>query len=89
MTDDTIRIPVKMKRKRRLKVAFNQSQSEPGRKVAAIRFSGFWLEDVGFEVGKPFDLIINEDRSLTLRLVTDEESAQEQAARDAVTKTND
>lgn len=90
MTDpDTVNIPTKRARTRRLKVAYNNSQVNPGHKVAAIRFSGTYLEDLGFNVGDYFDMIINNDHSLTLRPVTADQHKQEQEAKSNVTKTNE
>lgn len=77
MTNDTVNLTTPMKRRRRLRVAYNLSQTEPDRKVAAIRISGQYLESLGFKVGGFLDMEINDDRSITLRPVTDEKLKEE------------
>tara|TARA_Y100000310_G_C20240947_1_gene604649 strand:+ start:311 stop:583 length:273 start_codon:yes stop_codon:yes gene_type:complete len=85
--NETVKVETSVRRKRRLRVAYNNSQTEPGRKVAAIRISGVYLEDLGFKAGDYFDMTINDDKSLTLKPVTAEQIAQEKAAREVVMKT--
>lgn len=86
MADDRIQIATTIKRKRILKVGKNNSQTEPGRKVAAIRVSGQYLEDLGFVAGGYMELVVNDDRSITLRPISAEEKAHQDAAKSAVVK---
>ncbi|MAE81341.1 MAG: hypothetical protein CMB80_01305 [Flammeovirgaceae bacterium] len=87
MTEETISVATRIKKKRRLRIAYNNSQTEPGRKIAAIRFSGVYLEDLGFNVGGYLDLCINDDKSITLRPVSSEQNDQDAATRNMVQKT--
>jgi len=65
-----IKVAVEVPRKRRLKMAYNVSTAN-GQKIPAIRFSAQYLHELGFRVGGLFDMIINDDNSLTLVPVTD------------------
>ena len=68
MTDSLsqyVEVTAKLRRKRTLKVAYNKSPSDDT-KIPAIRFSGDYLEGLGFIVGGKYDLTINEDKSITL-----------------------
>jgi len=87
MTEETIKIASRMKRRRKLKVAYNMSQTEPDRKIAALRMSGTYLENLGFVVGEYFLMVINDDLSITLRPITKEMIEQEEAARRIIQKT--
>lgn len=89
MTKDTIQIRSSMKRRRRIKVGYNKSQTEQDRNVAAIRFSGTYLEDLGFHVGEFMDLIINDDLSITLRPIKAAQELNESDVRVAIKKTNE
>ena len=60
-----IRVVTEIPRKRRLKMAYNVSTAN-GMKIPAIRFSAQYLHELGFKVGGMFDLIINDDNTLTL-----------------------
>ena len=55
----------KIKKTRRLKVAYNK-QLNSDETVPAIRFSGQYLEAVGFEVGKFFIMEIDGDGTITI-----------------------
>ena len=74
MTDDTIEIKTTVKRNRRIKIGYNviPGSDGPKKKVAAIRFSGEYLENLGFEIGKYLQMTINRDKSITLRPIKDE-----------------
>lgn len=60
-----LKVVTEIPRKRRLKMAYNVSTSG-GQKIPAIRFSAQYLHELGFRVGGMFDMIINDDNSLTL-----------------------
>lgn len=80
MTDNnTVEVKAKLRRTRRLKMAYNISQSDKT-KIAAIRFSGQYLEALGFSYDAFFDLTINEDGSLTIRPVSKEQNESEAVA---------
>jgi hypothetical protein len=64
---ETIELLAKMPRVRRIKMAYNKTGS--GLKIPAIRFSGKYLESLGFDTEGEFDLTINEDKSITIRPV--------------------
>jgi len=74
-----------LKRVRRLKMAYNVSQTRT--KIAAIRFSGQYLEGLGFTHDGFFDMTINEDHSITLRAISKEQNDAEEAAAAAQSKT--
>lgn len=74
MTDDvdtsqvdpnTVQVLATMQKTRRLKMAYNISQRTGGR-VAAIRFSGQYLEALGFRHDGYFFLTINPEGSIVL-----------------------
>ena len=54
--------------RRRLTVAYNKAPN--GGVSPAIRFSGTFLEHLGFVAGEQYELIINDDLSLTIRPVS-------------------
>lgn len=64
-SNDLIELRMKIRRTRTLKMAYNQSPSD-GRKIPAIRFSGEYLEGLGFVVGGHYDLVVQEDSSILL-----------------------
>lgn len=64
--NDTVEVKTRLKRRRVLKMAYNRSQTD-GRRVATIRCSGAYLEDLGFRHDGYFELVINDDRSITIR----------------------
>lgn len=64
--EETIEVKTRLKRQRKLRTAYNISQTD-GSKIVAIRISGRYLEDLGFRHDGYFVLTINDDRSLTLR----------------------
>jgi len=66
MSEDFITVKTKMRRKRILKMAYNQSPSD-GSKIPAIRFSGGYLEDLGFVVGGQYELTVQDDGSIVLK----------------------
>lgn len=71
--EDTVEVRTRLRKTRRLKMAYNVSQTD-GTKIAAIRFSGQYLESLGFDHNGFFDLTINEDGSLTIKPVSREEA---------------
>lgn len=82
MTDNnTVEVKAKLRKTRRLKMAYNISQGDKT-KIAAIRFSGQYLEALGFSYDAFFDLTINEDGSLTIRPVSKEVAESEKAFTD-------
>ena len=66
MSEDFIEVKTRIRRKRTLKTAYNQSPTD-GTRIPAIRFSGGYLEDLGFVVGGQYELTVNQDNSITLR----------------------
>lgn len=68
MSEDFIEVKTRIKRKRILKTAYNVSPTDSS-KIPAIRFSGNYLEDLGFVVGGQYELTVNDDNSITLRAV--------------------
>ena len=66
-----VEVTAKLRRKRTLKVAYNKSPSD-GSKIPAIRFSGDYLEGLGFVVGGKYELTINEDRTITIKPIGQE-----------------
>ncbi len=65
LNNDFIEVKTRIRRRRRLKMAFNKQQGDNA-KVPAIRFSGFWMGDLGFDVDGEYDLLVNQDGSITL-----------------------
>jgi hypothetical protein len=74
--ENTVEVKTKLRKTRRLKMAYNVSQYDKT-KIAAIRFSGQYLESLGFSHEGFFDLTINPDGSLTIRPVTREQHESE------------
>lgn len=72
--DEEIRIPTTLKRHRTLRVAYNMATNDRTKRVPTIRISGAYLQDLGFVVGGYFQLTINDDHSLTLRAITDDDA---------------
>ena len=62
--EDYIEVKALIKRRRELTVAYN---SADGLKIPSIRFSGSYLEDLGYPVGSKYELVINQDNSFTIR----------------------
>jgi len=63
---DFVEVQTKMRRRRVLKMAWNRKPKDQ-LKIPAIRFSGNYLEDLGFVVDGFFELIVQEDRSILLK----------------------
>lgn len=80
--DDVVEVKTRVRRTRRLKMSYNISQTD-GSRVAAIRVSGKYLEDLGFDVDGFFDLTINEDGTLNLRPVSPEQNKLDDASGEA------
>ena len=76
---DTVEVLTRLRKTRRLKMGYNKSQTD-GSKVAAIRVSGIYLHDLGFDPDGFFDMVINSDGSLTMRPVSSDEVATDKAA---------
>ena len=68
-----IEVKTKIRKKRILKTAYSW-QSNPRRKVVAVRVAGQYLEDLGFEVGGYMELEVNDDGSITIRPCTPPEN---------------
>ena len=68
---DFIEVTTRIRRTRVLKTAYNQSPTD-GTKIPAIRFSGGYLEDLGFSVGGKYELTVNTDNSISLRALPDD-----------------
>jgi len=87
MTEETVEIKTRLRKTRRLKMGQNKSQSD-GSMVAAIRMSGLYLQDIGFDPDGYFDMTINSDGSLTIQPVSKEQAEldkqTQKAAKDAV-----
>ena len=85
--DDTIEVKTRLRRTRRLRMGQNRSQTD-GSAIAAIRFSGMYLHDLGFDPDGSFDLTINDDGSLTIKPVSAQQAgddkASQKAARNAI-----
>jgi len=63
---DYIQVRTRIRRTRRLKMAYNTSPTD-GSKISAVRFSGSYLEDLGFVVGGHYQLTVNDDGTITLK----------------------
>jgi len=73
MTDsETIVVQREIKRNRRIKVS--SSVVGDRRKVAAVRFSGEYLHHIGIKPGMYVNLKINDDNSITITPIEDEEA---------------
>lgn len=79
MTDiDFIEVRTRIRRKRVLKMAYNRTPIDKT-KIAAIRFSGTYLEDLGFVVDGKYELTVNPDSTITLKpLPPEDESVAEE-----------
>ena len=81
MTDeDYIQVTTRVRRTRQLTVAYNRGPSVDGKKgtkIAAIRFSGSYLEDMGFAIGNSYSLRVNEDNTITLTPIVEEAKTAE------------
>tara|TARA_R110002096_G_scaffold392493_1_gene587459 strand:- start:1140 stop:1406 length:267 start_codon:yes stop_codon:yes gene_type:complete len=82
MTDDTIQIKTRLRRTRRLKMGQNKTHPD-GDPVAAIRVSGLYLQDLGFDPHGYFDMHINDDNSLTMTPISKEQAEADKAAQTA------
>jgi len=69
---NTVQVKTSVRKTRRLKMAYNISQTDQSR-VAAIRVSGLYLQDLGFSPDGYFDMTINTDGTLTLKPVSKEQ----------------
>jgi hypothetical protein len=78
MTDDNdyIEVTTRIRRTRSLTVAYNKAPGSEA-KIAAIRFSGAYLEDMGFTIGGAYKLRVNEDNTITLTPTPDENKEQD------------
>lgn len=76
MQDDFIQVKTRIRRKRILKTAYNQSPTDRNIKIPAIRFSGGYLEDLGFVVGGQYQMTVNDDNSITLKALLNDEDVQ-------------
>ena len=72
---DFIEVTTKLRRRRILKMAYNQP-IVGGKKIPAVSVSGAYLHDIGLAVGGRYELTINVDNSITLRGVSDDDSSQ-------------
>lgn len=68
---NVVHVPSPIQKSRILKMAYNKVPKNDGTKtmMPAIKFSGQYLEVLGFKVGGFFELIINDDHSLTIKVV--------------------
>lgn len=65
---EIVRLATPVAKRRVLRMSYNVSQSEQStKKLPAIRFSGQYLADLGFDVAGFFEMIINDDHSITIR----------------------
>ena len=69
---NTVEIKTRLRRTRRLRMGQNKSQTD-GSAIAAIRISGLYLHDLGFEPYGFFDMVIQDDGSLSIKPVPTEE----------------
>lgn len=76
MTDsENVVIGMQHRRRRRLRLAYNYTSSPNGkRKLPAIKFSGDYLSALGFLIDGYFDLTINDDSTITLKAVPQDEN---------------
>ena len=68
---ETVEVRQRQQKTRRLKMAYNISQTN-GDKIAAVRFSGQYLEGLGFSADGYMDMTINDDQSITIRAISKE-----------------
>lgn len=66
MSDDTVEIRTRIRRTRVLRMGQNRSQTD-GSFVAAIRISGIYLHDLGFDPNGYFRMTIQNDGSLLIQ----------------------
>lgn len=69
---DYIEVKTRIKRTRKLTVAYNKNPGD-GSQIPCIRFSGSFLQDIGFEIGKSYTMTVNRDGTLTLELVSEDD----------------
>jgi len=67
--NDFVVAPFYIPKQRVFHVGHNKSGAHRQLKIPCIRFSGRWLENLGFKVDAPYKVIVNDDFSLTLVLV--------------------
>jgi len=72
--EDYIEVSTKILRRRILRVAYNRNPTDK-KMIPCLRFSGSYLDDLGFVVGGHYELTINEDNTITIRALTAIESA--------------
>ena len=77
MSDDFIEVRTKIRRRRVLKTSYNQSPGDRSVKIPAIRFSGSYLEDLGFAIGGNYEMVVNPDNTITLRALPENGSSKE------------
>lgn len=65
MSDETIEVRTRIRRTRILRMGQNRSQTD-GSLVAAIRISGIYLHDLGFDPKGFFQMTIQDDGSLLI-----------------------
>jgi hypothetical protein len=65
MSDETIEVRTRIRRTRILRMGQNRSQTD-GSLVAAIRISGIYLHDLGFDPKGFFKMTIQDDGSLLI-----------------------
>ena len=78
MSEDKIEVNVvkRIKRKRTLKVYYSKSHIDGADKLPKIAFSGQYLNDIGYKIGDNISLVINDDKSITIRKVEDEKECE-------------
>ena len=67
----TVRLISAVQRSRILKMGYNKSATD-GSKIPAIRFSGQYLESLGFHHNGKFMMTINDDMTITLKAIEKE-----------------
>lgn len=68
-------VPIKIRRQRRLRVSRCVSALDKT-EFSCIRFAGQYLNALGFDPNGFFDLFINDDKSITIRAVKDDEKKE-------------
>lgn len=81
-SDETVEIRTRMQKTKRLRMGQNKSQTD-GQPVAAIRLSGLYLHDLGFEPFGYFDRIVNPDGSILIKPVSAAQAKADEEARKA------